>query len=400
VNLPVGAASSAEPFLELGLLALGLAALARLGGTVGLSPIPLYLLGGVLAGALELGLDEPVIEVGAQIGIVLLLFMLGLEYSAEELTGSLRASLPAGVLDGALNFSVGFVCGLVLGWSATAAFLLGGVTYISSSGVIAKILSDLDRLGNRETPSVLSILVIEDLAMAVFLPVASVLLVGGVFFDAVRSISLAVLAAATILFVALRYGRHVSRLVASPSNEVLLLSLLGLVLVVAGAAEEIQVSAGVGAFLVGIAVSGPLVGRAKLQLAPLRDLFAAMFFVFFGLGIDTGELPAVALPVVALAVASGATKVATGWWAARRVGAERHGSARAGTVLIARGEFSIVIAGLGVSAGVESQLGPLVAGYVLLTAIAAAVLTRVAEWREPARPPSALAPTATPEPGG
>jgi len=373
------AAADAAVFLELGGLLLVLAVLAWAGTRFEVSTIPFYLLGGIVAGIIDpFAPSEELIEVGADIGIVLLLFMLGVEYSAEELRDNLRLSLPAGALDAALNFSLGLAAGLLLGWGFTAAFLLGGATYISSSGVIAKVLDDLGRIGNRETPSVLSLLVIEDLAMAAYLPVASALLVGGALVEAVRTVAIALGAATLFLVLALRYGSRASRLLRNASDEVLVLVLLGAVLLASGAAEEAQVSAGVGAFLVGIAVSGSVAERARTLITPLRDLFAATFFVFFGLSIDSGELPAVLLPALALALASGAAKHLTGSWAARRAGAGRAGAARAGTVFIAHGEFSIVIAGLGVAAGVEPALGPMVAAYVLITAIAGAVLTRVA----------------------
>jgi monovalent cation:H+ antiporter-2, CPA2 family len=124
-------------------------------------------------------LSEHFIHVGAEIGVLLLLFMLGLEYTGEQLQTNLRAGLGAGLIDPALNFPPGLVAGLLLGWSPLAAVLLGGVTYISSSGLIAKTLADLGRLNNVETPSILSVLVLEDLAMAVYLPLVAVLLVGG-----------------------------------------------------------------------------------------------------------------------------------------------------------------------------------------------------------------------------
>ncbi|HSJ16917.1 MAG TPA: cation:proton antiporter [Solirubrobacterales bacterium] len=378
--LPLGAVEATGIFLELGALMLALAFLAWLGGVLDLSSIPLYLLGGVVAGVLDpFALSEGFIELGAQIGVVLLLFMLGLEYSAGELTANLRANLPAGLLDAGVNFGIGLLAGLALGWGFTAAFLLGGATYISSSGVIAKVLDELGRLGNRETPSVLSLLVMEDLAMAAYLPIATVLIAGGAMVEAIRTIAIAVAATAGVLVLTLRYGRRLSHLVRDPSNEVLLLTLFGLMLVVGGAAEQVDISAAVGAFLIGIAVSGPIVERARALIAPLRDLFAATFFVFFGLTLDTGELSGVVVPAAALAIVSGASKFSIGQWAARRSGAGRRGGRRAGTVFIARGEFSIVIAGLGISAGVEPALGPMVATYVLITAIGGAVLTRFAD---------------------
>ena len=159
----------------------------------------------------------------------------------------------------------------------------------------------------------------------------------------------------------------------------LLWSLLGLALVVAGAAERLNVSAAVGAFLVGIAVSGAAARTGTTLLSPLRDLFAGVFFVFFTFTIEPGEIVD-ALPVaIVLAVLTGVTKAATGAWAARRIGVAVRGQVRAGTVLIARGEFSIVIAGLATASAVQDGLAALATSYVLVLAIAGPILTRFAD---------------------
>src|SRR5436305_952059 len=372
-------------FIELGAAIVGLAVLGRLASRWGFSAIPLYLLAGLAfgnGGLLPLNVSQEFVHIGAEIGVVLLLFMLGLEYTGEELGASLRTGLPSGLVDFALNFSPGFAAGLLLGWGTMAAVLLGGVTWISSSGVIAKVLAELGRLGNPETPAVLSVLVLEDLAMAVYLPLVSVLLVGRGLQEGLVSVLIALAAVGGVLFVAVRWGKSLSRAVAHQSDEIILLSTFGLVLLVAGLAQRLQVSAAVGAFLVGIAVSGPLVEQTHRTLAPLRDLFAATFFFFFGLEIDPATLPPVLLLAAGLAAVTALTKLATGWWAARRAGIDPLGRWRAGATLAARGGFSIVIAGLGVSAGLEPRLGPLSAAYVLLLAVLGPVLARLAGPRQ------------------
>ena len=158
-----------------------------------------------------------------------------------------------------------------------------------------------------------------------------------------------------------------------------LLTIFGAVLLVAGVAEAVQLSAGVGAFLAGIALSGPVVDRARNVLTPLRDLFAATFFVFFALEIDFAGADALLLPLAALVIVTSLTKLAVGWWAARSLTDAPGAGLRAGTALIARGEFSIVVAGLAVAAGVEPDLGPLAGGSVLATAFAGTLLSRFAD---------------------
>ena len=384
-------ATNALLLAELGGIILFLAVLARFAARLGITAIPFYLLGGLAfgeGGFLPLDLSEEFVTIGSEIGVVLLLLTLGLEYTADDLATTLRTSLVSGLADLVLNFTPGFVAGLLLGWGTTTAVLLGGVTSISSSGVVAKTLSDLGRLGNRETPAILGILVMEDLAMAVFLPLVGVLLAPSGS-TGLLAIVIAVVTVVVVLSVAMRFSAGISRLAASQSDEGLLLTVLGLTLLVAGIAQELQVSSAVGAFLVGIALSGPVSERAAELISPLRDLFAATFFLFFGLQVDPSSLPA-ALPVaVALAVVTAGTKIVAGRFAARRLGVGPVGQLRAGVTLIARGEFSIVIAGLGVAAAVQGDLGPTAAAYVLLLAGAGPVLAKL--WPRPPRPEPAMA---------
>ncbi len=295
-------------FIELGAAAVGLAGLGRLAMRWGFSAIPLYLLAGLTfgnGGLAPLDVSQDFIHVGAEIGVSLLLFMLGLEYTGEELKRNLRGGLFAGLMDFLLNFPPGVLMGILLGWKPMASVLLGGVTWVSSSGVIARVLAELRRLDCPETPEVLSVLVLEDLAMAVYLPLVAVLLIGGGIGKVAVSVSIAIVTVLLVLAAAIRYGPSLSRLAAHESDEIVLLSTFGTVLLVAGIAQRLQVSAAIGAFLVGIAVSGPIAEQSRRLLAPLRDLFAAMFFFFFGLQVDPATLP----PVLIVAIVTGPRSV-------------------------------------------------------------------------------------------
>ena len=245
---------------------------------------------------------------------------------------------------------------------------------------MSKVLSDLGRLGNRETPAVLNLLVIEDLAMAVYLPVVAALIVGGSIEATVSSVAIALVAVAVILFVALRSGRSLSDMLVSGSDETLLLTVFG-----AHPARRRR---------------GPTAARCRVRsarsssasrspgrrrsarcssISPLRDLFAATFFLFFSFQIDAGDLVDVAIPALCWRSVTSLTKVVTGWYAAGRVGAGTEGRMRAGTVLIARGEFSIVIAALGARLADGPRLGALAAAYVLVTAIMGPVAAKFSD---------------------
>ncbi|MCB0976429.1 MAG: cation:proton antiporter [Acidimicrobiales bacterium] len=373
--------TAARAFIEVGAVVCLLAVLARVAGRFGFTAIPLYLLVGLALGEgapVKLEVSHEFIELAAEIGVLLLLLALGLEYSGPELRHGLRTGVGMGAVDAVANFLPGFGAGLLLGWAMPAAVLLGGVSWASSSGIIAKVLSDLDRLGNRETPVILNLLVMEDLAMGVYLPVASALVAGHALGATIGTIAVALLAVTVFLALALGLGDRLSSFLHGSDDEPLLLAVFGLTLLVGGLAQRLEVSAAIGAFLVGLALSGPVQERAEALIGPLRDLFAAVFFVFFSFQIDPGDLVGVVVPATLLALVAGGTKFATGWLAARRAGIAKPGRKRAGATLVARGEFSIVIASLGASLADGPKLGAISAGFVLLTALVGPVATRFA----------------------
>ena len=370
--LAMTGSETAQAFIEVGVIALLLAGLARVASHLGVSAVPLFLIAGLgvgTGGLVDISVSEEFVSLGAEIGVLLLLLALGLTYTSEELSVGLRSGAVPGLIDAVLNFTPGLLVGLILGWEVPAAVLLGGVTWVSSSGVVSKVLADLDRLGNRETPSVLNLLVVEDLAMAVYLPVVAAVIAGDEATRTVLTVLIAVGTVVAVLFAAMRWGDRMSTRLERGNNEVLLLTVVGLTLLVGGLAQKLQISAAIGAFLVGLALSGPVQERASQLIEPLRDLFAAIFFLFFAMQIDPGQIPGVLVPAIVLLLLTVAGKMVTGWMAAKRIGASRQGRIRAGTALIARGEFSIVIASLGITLADGHELGIVAAAYVLLTAV-------------------------------
>jgi CPA2 family monovalent cation:H+ antiporter-2 len=368
---------SAPLLLQLGAVLTALALLGTVARRFALSPIPVYLLTGL---ALGNGGITPVttagqfIITGAPIGIVLLLLTLGLEFSATEFSSSLRHHLPSAVVDLVLNATPGAVVGWELGLNGIGILALAGVTYVSSSGLIARLLEDLNRLGNRETPAVLAVLVLEDFAMAAFLPLVAVLGAGQGWLVAIGGMAAAVAALCVAFAASYRWGNYVGRLVTHPDNEQLLLRVVGITLIVAALAEKMHASAAVGAFLVGLTLTGETADRARKVLGPLRDLFAAIFFVAVGLPVNPAKLLPMLPVAVLLAAITAATKIATGVFAARREGVARRGQLRAGTTLVARGEFSLIIIGLVGSAA--TGVSALATAYVFVLAIVGPLLAR------------------------
>jgi CPA2 family monovalent cation:H+ antiporter-2 len=364
---------------ELGVVLLALAVAGRIAAWVNLPGTPFYLAVGLLlgdGGVLDVTEAMPFIEIGSSLGVIFLLFLLGLEFSPQELRHSLRSNATLGLVDLVFNATPGVIVALILGWGWLGATVLGGVSYISSSGIIAKLLNDFGRLGNRETPMVLSVLVLEDIVMALYLPLVAVALSGGSVVAGAISGLVSLSIVGFVLFLSSFAERPINRLIATESLEIMVITVVGLATLVAGLAEQAHISYAVGAFLLGILLSGRVAEQARELLAPLRDVFAALFFVSFGLSVDPASLGGTAFAALVLAAASVITKFSTGWLGARRAGLSARAARRAGVVLLPRGEFSVVLAGIGVAGGLSADLRPLTVTYVLVLAIGGSLLAR------------------------
>jgi CPA2 family monovalent cation:H+ antiporter-2 len=394
--VPTAAAAPefADLFLEFGLLLLGLGILARVAHVLSISPVPLYLIAGLFfgeGGLVGVPASDNFISTIAELGVVLLLLLLGLEYSATELVETARKQSRAGIADILLNATPGFLLALILGWGWIGALALGGITYISSSGIVSQVLRDQRWRRNPETKPVVSVLVIEDLVMAPYLPILSVVLTGASVVSGLITVGTALLVVGIVIVIALKGSVRWHRLL-SPRDPVgLLLIVFGSAIAAAGLAGLVDFSPAVAAFLVGLLLTGEVAEVARRRLDPLRDVLAAVFFAYFGLVVDPGDLPGVLLPAALLAIVTIATKFLTGWIAAKSVQSTVIGSLRAGALLSARGEFSVVIAGIvAVSLVLPPAFQAYVAAYVLITASAGPLLARFAEpigWWWEQRPP-------------
>jgi len=377
----IAAALTPEDGLVLGeigsvLIALGIAAF--LASKFKFSAVPIFLCAGLFfgnGGIVELNLSDDFLNLGAQIGAILLLLLLGLEYSAGELVDTVKERKSLGLIDLLANGLPGALFGLVMGWGLVGALVLGGITYVSSSGIAAQLIKDGSLTGLTSTKRAISVLVIEDLFLAVYLPILSAVIASVALVTGLISISVALLIAGGALLLAAR-GLHIPH---APNimgdSATLLLTVFGAALLASGLATYIGFSGAVAAFLVGLILTGDVAIVARVRLAPLRDLFAAIFFLFFGLQTDPRDIPQVLIPALILTVIGVATKWFTAWWAMKNQEEER-GVIRAAAVLIPRGEFSIVIAGLAASATFAKDLQSLTITYVILTTVSASILIR------------------------
>jgi K+:H+ antiporter subunit KhtU len=374
--------------LTLGQLAVTVTLLGVLGlaaSRFGLSAIPAYLLAGLLLGPNEpevLSLIEPseVTDFVADLGLVFLLFFLGLEFSSERLLRSGRHAGRGGTIDLAVNAGLGLLVGLAAFGFSFAALIVAAAVYVSSSAVAVKGLIDFRRLADDETDLILAILVFEDIALAFVLGFAAS--GGGELADTLW----VVLKALLFLTVALAASRFLSRpidlLLSRLPREFFLLAVVALVVGVSAIAVELELSAAIGALMAGIllAESG---SREEIEerFLSFRDLFAALFFFVFGLTIDVGALDTVGW-LVALAVVLGvAGKLGAGTLAGLAGDFTRRQSFNVGAALVARGEFTIILAQIAagneaISAADRSELVAFAGLYVLATATIGVVLMK------------------------
>lgn len=354
-------------------LAAGLA--ARFGRKLGLPTIPLFMLAGVLLGPYTPGIalvDDPSeFALLSALGLILLLFYLGLEFHLDDLIGGGRRLLTAGGAYLAINVGLGLGFGFLVGWGNGEALVLAGVIGISSSAIVTKVLVETGRLSRPEGTLILGIIVVEDVFLALYLAVLQpVIGSASSFWDAAGQFGVAI-AFLVVLTAGARWGAGlVGRLVHTDDDDLLVVTFVGLAVLTAGIAEEIGVSDAIGAFMIGLILGSGAAGRRIQKLVhPLRDAFSALFFFTFGLQIDPGRVASV-LPWIVLAVViTVAGNLVAGWLSARVYGFSADQAAFTGLTVLARGEFALVLAALAATAGLDDRIGAFVAGYVLILAV-------------------------------
>ena len=363
---------------EIGSVLVALGVAAFIASKIKFSAVPIFLFAGLFfgnGGIVALDLSDDFLNLGAQIGAILLLLLLGLEYSASELVSSVKERKSLGFIDLLLNAAPGLFIGFLLGWGWLGALALAGVTYVSSSGIAAQLIKDGSFGGLTSTKRAISILVIEDLFLAIYLPILSALAAAVGLVTGLISISVALLIAGGALIFAAK-GFHVPHApVIMGDSATLLLTVFGAALIASGLATYIGFSGAVAAFLVGLILTGDVAIVARVRLAPLRDLFAAIFFLFFGLRTNPADIPEVFIPALILTILGVASKFFTAWWATRDL-VEEKAVFRMAAILLPRGEFSIVIAGLASTAAFASEIQSITITYVILTTAVASILVR------------------------
>ncbi|MBX3100304.1 MAG: cation:proton antiporter [Salinibacterium sp.] len=370
----------AEDLLILGVLFVIAYALGRLGKLIGLPAIPIYMLVGLIASPhttlFPISFESADVELIAVFGLIMLLFSLGLEFDQDEFYGNAGKLVISGGTRIAINLAVGFGLGLWVGWGTREALIIAGITATSSSAIVTKLLIELRRLANRETPTILGIMVLEDVFVAVYLAIVGVIL-GGLTNGWAIVLQLAISFTFLIAMFALARwgGKAVSRLVQTKDDELFTILFFGLAVAFGGIGELLGVSDAIGAFLIGL-VLGASRYRARIeQLAlPLRDVFGAFFFLNFGLALDISTFGSVLWPVAVAVVLTLVVNTLGGQliaWQNRLTPAE---GLNASAMLQNRGEFALILATLATGARLDSRLTPFAGLYVLSMAIVGPVL--------------------------
>jgi len=354
---------------------------ARVGRGIGLPTIPFFIVAGIIFGPHTPGvvlLEEPDdIYVLAMLGLVLLLFHLGLEFSLDDLLAGGRRLVWAGGSYIALNFGAGIVLGWSFDWGTQEIFVIAGMIGTSSTAIVTKLLIDLGRLGNRETGMILGIIVVEDVFLAFYLALLQPILreQEGAF-EMVLSTAVAFAVLLGLFALARWGGRLVRRLLSARDAELTTVLVVGFGIFVAGVAHGAGASDAVGALMAGMVVAGAgFTHRVERLVIPLRDTFAVIFFFWFGLTIAPSDMGSVALPVAIAIAVSLVFNLIAGVVAARIYGYGREAAANAALMLVSRGEFELILASLAVAAGLDHRVAPFAALYVLILSILSPVLS-------------------------
>ena len=382
--------------LEVGVLFAAVALAGLIATRLGQSVIPFYIVSGMLLSPYVLGrLDMPFVaetefvKIGAELGIVFLLFFLGLEFNLDRLIESKQEIGTAGTIDLVINFGVGLILGYVLFRDPLAAFLVAGIVYISSSAIITKSLIDLGWIANDESAPMLGTLVYEDLVIAVYLAVASAIVLGG---DGVGEAAVSVgiaMGFILLLLLAVYFGTsYFARVLETDSNEFVVLRVIGVTVLIAGAALALGVSEAVAAFFVGMAFSATgHVHEIENLLEPIRDTFAAVFFFWIGLITDPLLFAGVAGLIAVAVVVTTPTKLVSGFLGGKAYDLDDRRSTRVALGMTTRGEFSLIIATIALAgaeagtfpAALATDINAFAVGYVLVMAILGTTLMQYSE---------------------
>lgn len=323
--------------------------------------------------------SKEIIQFLGRIGVLFLLFYLGLEFSVGKLMKSGRNIVVGGSLYVAINFVLGLLYGFIVGMPWMETLIIAGLVSVSSSAIVAKVLVDLKRTANPETELILGIILFDDIFLALFLTTMSgVLLAGSTsVLGIITSVLISVGYMLLFFFIARKGSPLLNKWLNIKSDEIFIIVIFATLFFVAGFSETLHVAEAIGALLLGLVFSETdYRDRIEHMVVPFRDFFGAIFFFSFGLSIDPSTLAGaiwLALGAAALTIAG---NFVAGMISGRKAGLSHKASTNIGLTIMARGEFSIIVANLGITAGLNPILTPFTALYVLILAIVGPLLAK------------------------
>ncbi|WP_334078214.1 cation:proton antiporter [Paenibacillus sanfengchensis] len=378
--------------LEIGLAVALIAAAGLISAKLRLSVIPFYIIIGMVVGphAMEIGhLDFRFIESASfidfmgRIGVLFLLFYLGLEFSVSRLIKSGKSIVMGGAIYIGINFSLGLLFGVISAFPLKEILLIAGITTFSSSAIVAKVLVDLKRTANSETEMVLGITMFEDVVLALYISVLSGLILSGSteFSDIFLSTAISLGYMLLLLFVGRKLVPLLNRVLNIRSNELFILVIFAGLFLIAGFSETIHVAEAIGALLLGLVLAETEhVKRIEKFVIPFRDFFGAVFFFSFGLSIDPLQLGGAVWYSLAAVILTLIGNITAGMIAGRKAGLSPKASINIGLTIMGRGEFSIILVNLGKAGGLMAILQPFAALYVLILAILGPLMAKESKW--------------------
>ncbi len=374
--------------LEIGLALSLIAGAMLIANRFGLSTVPFLIVIGMVVGphAPTIGMfdfrfihTETLIEFMGRMGVLFLLFYLGLESNVSSLIKAGRSILFGGSIYIGINFIAGFSYAYFTGFPIREVLVIAGITTISSSAIVAKVLFDYRRTANPETELILGITMFEDIFLAIYLSLISgIVLSGATSIAGVAASGIIPLIFIVGLIVVGRWARPLlDRLFSIASSEVFVVVVFACLFLLAGLGETLHVAESIGALLLGLILGETAhTQRMETLVVPFRDFFGALFFFSFGLSIDPFGLGGAVVLAVGAAILSLVGVTIAGVIVGRRANMSSTASLNVGFTLLARGEFSIIIATLALTGGLMEIIQPFAALYVLILASAAPLLAK------------------------
>ena len=329
--------------------------------------------------------DISALNLFADIGVILLLFVIGIEFPFAKIRSIGRVAMGAGTLGLFVTLGVVFLAASALGLNFMDSLFIAAALSISSTAVIVKILQDSGKIKKESSILVLGILIVEDvIAVILIASLESIALAGTV---SVESVILVAVVAAGLIIGTFTIGRRVippliDKVASAENREILLLSVLGVCFGYALLANVVGLSVAIGAFLAGVLVAESKSSEvSKILSSPIKDMFVAIFFVSVGALMDITQLESYIFIAIALIAVTIAMKFAGNLLGNTIFRLEKGKSLRSAFALSApRGEFSIVIVKVGVDMGVVSAfLFPLIGLITIITAFISPFLIRVGD---------------------